>query len=352
MAQNHGDVYAFSFGTGLNDDIDAGELKLYVRTWALDATPPYMAVDLLSSKCVRFYADAASVPGGVTNALYKTSVILMRRVYAKDVVWRMGAPSDENNREPNDIPRLVVLTNDYYLGVFEVTQRQYYNIHASNPATYEQQSLPDAPFRSVSRVNWGTLRGGTLDGNIWPKDGRAIIDKTRPLYKLRTISGIPDFDLPTEAQWEYACRAGEPAALYNGKELLGDRNGASTNLDEIAWYKFNVSEAAPQPVGLKKPNAWGFYDMLGNVWELCVDWWSEGTDYHNSVTADAAVPVKEPIGPELENPSVGIRRGGSFNDPSFCLRAAMRNKADRKWQQQDWWGFRVWCGSDFWKASF
>ena len=331
-------------------DFAAGKLSVTLTAWAMDATPDYMAVDLLRPKRVSFYASAGNVPYGVGDDRYKTSVLLMKRVYADGVVWRMGSPVGERNRSDREIAHLVKQAQDYYLGVYEVTQRQYFNIHGSNPSSTAQQALPDAPKRPATQLNWGVLRSNSMNGNIWPDDGHDIPDATRPLVKLRTLSGIGDFDLPTEAQWEYACRAGVGAAMYNGQEQLD--SDVSTNANALGWYKYDVPEAAPQPVGLKEPNDWGFYVMLGNVWELCIDWYAEGKDYFDTEKLDPCVPIVEPQGAITNVYDYCVRVGGSYNDPVKDLRSATRTKAERAAGNKEMWGFRLWCGADFSDDTF
>ena len=102
-----------------------------VTAWATNSPPTYMVIDTetLLPADFRFYPNAESVPGGVTNDMYKTRYLAMRRVYATGVLWRMGTPAGEAERQKTlDLPHLVILTNDYYLGVYELTQKQWENI--------------------------------------------------------------------------------------------------------------------------------------------------------------------------------------------------------------------------------
>ena len=117
------------------------------------------------------------------------------------------------------------------------------------------------------------------------------------------------YTLPTEAQWEYACRAGTTTALNSGKDLSDKKQ--CPEMDEVGWYKYNSDEAT-HPVGQKQPNAWGLYDMHGNVWEWCLDRYGA---YPTSAVTD-------PTGPDTD--SIPVLRGGSWCDYARNCRSAMR----------------------------
>ena len=173
----------------------------------------------------------------------------------------------------------------------------------------------------------------------WPSSGHNISSGVLNTFRtkfsgvlntFRTKLGI-DFDLPTEAQWEYACRSGVSAALYTGEELV-DAN-VSENLDSIAWYKGNSGNSY-HPVGLLKPNGFGLYDMLGNVAEHVLDWRQDDL---------GSAAVIEPIGPE--SGTYAVPRGGSYNKPASNCRAAFRLhwvKRDIDGRFSDI-GFRLWA---------
>jgi formylglycine-generating enzyme required for sulfatase activity len=198
----------------------------------------------------------------------------------------MGSHEDEQGRTAQEIQHKVTLSKAFYIGVFEVTQQQWKLVMGSNPSKFKKNS----DLSPVEQVGYVDIRGSG-DGANWPATNS--VDATSFMGKLRSRTGKV-FDLPTEAQWEYACRAGTTGA-YFGKGDLGD----------MAWYKDNTSGNA-QSVGQKKANAWGLYDMHGNVWEWCLDWYGP---YPGTVT--------DPLGAAAGSNRV-IRGGGWNNDADSC----------------------------------
>ncbi len=180
--------------------------------------------------------------------------------------FTMGSPESEDGHQVWERRREVTFVNDFYLGKTPVTQEQYAAVTGTNPTGHEQ--IGDAP---VDSVDWNSAN-----------------EYCQKLTKLDREAGVlPDdweYRLPTEAEWEYACRAGSSEPRHGPPQ-------------EVAWYHDNADER-PHAVGQKTPNAWGFHDMLGNVWEWCQDWfWA--------------------------NSSRSVRGGTYFNSARFC-RSAQR----------------------------
>jgi formylglycine-generating enzyme required for sulfatase activity len=186
-------------------------------------------------------------------------------------------------------PFVVVLTRGFWMGQYLVTQAQWSAVMPFNPSHVQT----DGTNRPVEMVNWDEALAfcATLQ--------RQIGDRLPPGYR---------FSLPTEAQWEYACRAGTQTRYYNGDTLA--------DLDQIAWHREN-SGGETHPVGEKMPNQWGLYDMIGNVFELCFDEMRMGaTMYPTGVVADwigtSALlhPHEHRIASEYH-----VIRSGSYNTP-------------------------------------
>ena len=190
--------------------------------------------------------------------------------------------------------RRVRITKPFYLGVYEVTQAEYERVMKGNSNKFKSATYP------VERVSWNDAV--EFCKNLSAKEGKT-------------------YRLPTEAEWEYACRAGTTTLYSSGddKESLG----------EYAWYRDN-SGGKPHPVGEKKPNAWGLHDMHGNVWEWCADWWAK--DYY----ADS--PTDDPPGPETG--SFRVYRGGSWVNLAGSCRSANRFRSVPS-DRRDFLGFRV-----------
>ena len=249
---------------GITAEIQDGQVK--VAYW-----PLYCVIDLSAG------ADSATYPisylgkepdGGFNTDEYKTTKLVLKRVDAGSFI--LGASqSDESHR--------VTLTKPYYMGLFEVTQKQWQLVEGNNPSYFTGEKRP------VEKVSYLAVRGSS----DWPAS--SAVGKDSFLGKLRARTGI-DFDLPTDAQWEYVCRARTTTQYSYGDTANGD----------YMWYKGNASGCTHE-VGAKKPNPWGFYDMHGNVREWCLDWYVFGADLSYG---------KDPVGPS--SGSYRVTRGGGW----------------------------------------
>lgn len=268
-----------------------------------ETTPLYLVVNLNTG------AVTPSTTGpDLSDDTCRTTELWLRRI--PKGTFTMGSPTSEKGRESDETLHLVTLTEDFYIGVFEITQKQYSLIQGSNPSSYKGDTRP------VESVTYNTLRGtGSTAGAGWPSYGHAV-DGGSFLGKLRAKTG-QTFDLPTEAQWEYACRAGTTTALNTGKNLTStDKDSA---MDEVGRYNYNQNDgkggysSSHTRVGSYLPNAWGLYDMHGNVWEWCLDW------YKSDLGSSA---VTDPKGPNTG--SNRVLRGGSWRHNARLCRSAYR----------------------------
>jgi len=294
-------------------DVTAGDFKAVVNVWSPATPPDYMVVDLEVDNTVNYYTSTNALPcGGLANDVYRTSRMVFRRIPAKDVKWVMGSPwTDPSRTEAQEITHYVTLTNDYYMGIYEVTQTQYVKVFGSNPSMFAND--PNAAILPCDNVSYRSARGTTTQSINWPRTGSTVWSGSF-MYKLRDKVGqMLLFDLPTEAQWEYACRAGVGTAYNTGVNVWDD---------SIGWWGGNSAVGGvyqPHPVGQKTPNAWGLYDMHGNVYEWCLDW-----GYHPTLgwAAYGTEEVTEPVGPDWDAPSGDYAghyrraRGGSFRSQS------------------------------------
>jgi formylglycine-generating enzyme required for sulfatase activity len=194
--------------------------------------------------------------------------------------FMMGSPDSDNYAIEDEKPQhRVRITKPFYLGKYLVTQEQWRAVMGNNPSRFK------SPKNPVEEVSWD--------------------DCQKFLKKLNEKAAGGKFSLPTEAQYEYACRAGSTTRYGFGHD--------EASLVEYAWYGANAG-GKTHPVGEKKPNAWGLYDMQGNTWKWCADWYDK--DY------DAHTPTDDPSGPATG--SCRVLRGGGWHSPARRCRSAYR----------------------------
>lgn len=296
------------------------------------ALPSVSAAEALWKELIARYGaekDAAdtrtiTLPGGATMVL----------CWCPPGSFTMGSPSTEQGRFDWEVQHPVTLTKGFWLGKYEVTQRQWESVMETNPAYFK------SPDRPVEMVSW--------------EDCQAFIRAVR-----RANPGL-DVRLPTEAEWEYACRAGTTTALPNGRGLIiyGTNNGPA--LDDIAWYGGNSSQGfelsngfdvsdwpemqysgstvGTHPVGQKAANAWGLHDMIGNVWEWCEDWYNpDFREALNPVNTSSPKEYKDGV-------TYRVRRGGSWYSSARVCRSAYRDKYQPS-IRFDNLGFRLCCSA-------
>ena len=262
--------------------------KLPMALLALFVVPAILRADVPATvvgtppDAVRKCGDTRTVtlPGGET----------MELVWCAPGKFEMGSPVDETGRFENEPRHFVTITKGFWLGKYEVTQRQWESVMRSNHSRFKH---PDNP---VENVSW--------------HDCMMFVKRINP-----ALGGAAR--LPTEAEWEYACRAGSDTPVSGGGALA-----------DVAWYDLNSDNQAHE-VGKNKPNAWGFYDMHGNVLEWCYDWFS-------MPSSDAVDPKGPPSG------SFKVLRGGCWFFYERDCRCAYRLKREPNLRNCIF-GFRIAC---------
>ena len=280
--------------------------RVTVTGTANEFKPLYMVIDLSgganASSYPVSYLDA--VPDGGWTDEYKTTKLVLRRI--DPGTFKMCGQYN------------VTLTRPFYIGVFEVTQKQYELLTGANPSYWGKGDK-----RPVACLSYYGLRGDS-EGQGWPAS--SAVDSTSVLGKLRSRTGL-DFDLPTEAQWEYACRAGTTSTYNNG----GD---AEDDLKVVGRYVKNASDgkggysSSYTAVGSYLPNAWGLYDMHGNAYEWCLD---RCTQALNGLEDD----MIDPKGIETDESSIIADRGRIVRGGSFHSDAAACASGQRRWDTEN-----------------
>lgn len=246
---------------------------------------------------------AVAQPSGEKKPLQNSLGMEFARVPAGS--FRMGSPAGEKDRLDTETLHTVRLTKGFWMGAHEVTQEQYARVMGKRPAHFQGDKLP------VEKVSF--------------EDALEFCQKLSALAEEKAAGR--KYRLPTEAEWEYACRAGTSTPFSFGEAL----NGKQANHNGAQPY--GTASAGPNlekttPVGIYAPNAWGLYDMHGNVWEWCADWYG-------------------PLGPdEVADPAGAVKgtgrvlRGGSWANAGKNCRAADRYGYDPA-SRKNYLGFRV-----------
>ena len=317
-----------------------------VRAWATDNPPDYMVVDLVAENTVNYYTSADALPdGGLANDVYRTERLVMRRIHAKGETFMMGANelSPDDPLYASERPHQAQLDHDYWMAIYELTVAQYDAI----PGPTRTYNAWATGMRPRINLNYNVLRESSGNG------ANAACRYPNPpaanslLGILRAKTGLA-FDLPGEAEWEYACRAGSRAGQWNdGSEYVidvtlfntGAASGADrglhvvdSNLERLGRYRknggmdyngntwgnfssWNVDPATggTAEVGSYAPNAWGLYDMHGNAREICLDYFKE------DITGDCGA-----VNTTANSDGTHVLRGGSLQDGPILCRSGSR----------------------------
>ena len=278
---------------------------------AYTGAAPYMILDLSSGADSTHYpVTYANTCPDLTDNTYKTTKMVFKLILPG--TFMMGSPTTESGRTDNEDLHEVTLTQPYYMAIYECTRQQWFQVTGVWPSE-RSNNRTNGPAQYVS---WSDIRG-SVAALTWPTTDQ--VDNGSYLGKLRMRTGLT-FDLPTEAQWEYACRAGTSTRWSSGE----DPNAINGRYN-LAYY------SGPAVVGSYAPNAWGLYDMHGNVWEWCVDSWKD----HLGTAA-----VTDPTGPATDG--YRVIRGGRWNAAAADVRSAYRTYSNRD-NRDGYIGFRAVC---------
>ncbi len=318
--------------------------KFSVKMTALTGSAPYMVIDLSGGVDAENYPVSylTAVPEGGWTDEYKTTKLVLRLI--PPGTFMMGSPTDELGRGNYEALHQVTLSKPFYIGIFEVTQKQWELVMGAKPSAYAGDTRP------VERISYNDIRG-SLNGAMWPTHNQ--VDEGSFMGKLRSKTNAL-FDLPTEAQWEYACRAGTSTSLNSGKNITA--TVTCSNMAEVGRYYGNRSDAkggwsgAHTTVGSYLPNSWGLYDMHGNVAEWCLDWWidflgkSAVSDPKGATSASCRVVRGGAYGTSYSDYTIGDAKTcrSAYRCDEFCYdyMKYMESKPSTYWVL---WGFRLTC---------
>jgi formylglycine-generating enzyme required for sulfatase activity len=290
----------FDVGTGgiaaLNPRLDNVCDRSAVKYFEAIMKPVSIATVIVALAWVQAIVGQPSpTPKSLTNS------IGMKLAWIPAGTFMMGSTSKEKGRGDDEFSHAVNLSRGFYLGVHLVTQEEWLAVMGNNPSEFQgSKQLP------VDSVSWDDCQTFL----------RRLSEKEKKSYRL-----------PTEAEWEYACRAGTTTPFHVGATLSTDQANYNGNFVYGPGLK-GTYRAKTTPVGEFPPNAWGLYDMHGNLWQWCADW-------HGGL---ARKEITDPTGPKSGKNH--ILRGGSWgSNPVFC-RSANRNFADPA-SRTEFYGFRV-----------
>ena len=235
-----------------------------------------------------------------------TNKLGMKFILVKSGSFLMGSPESEKGRNWNEKRHKVIISKNFFIQETEVTQGQWKKLVGFNPSSFKKYG-PDYP---VDTVSWNQCREFIKVLNKW--------------------EGTNKYRLPTEAEWEYACRAGSTTAFADGPITEFSCITPDPALNAIGWYCANSGlknppgDFRPHPVKTKKPNAWGIYDMSGNVEEWCLDsckWRNAWTGKIGVITDTYKNNIIDPLS---KTGTRRIIRGGSWNESAKYCRSAYR----------------------------
>lgn len=310
------------------------------RSWPLAALLPILALGITAVARAEDDPSQAKTPEEmkpyvetIPGTSYKFEMVPI-----PGGTYTIGSPEDEEGRQDNEGPQRLVTIRPFWMAKFEVTWDEYdefaYSLDIKKKkrqgVDLEQQSETETAADAVTRPT--PPYADMTFGFGHDKQPAICMTHHAAMQYTEWLSAKTgkNYRLPTEAEWEYACRAGTTTPFWFGSDM--------EKLDDYEWNVMNAEK--PMPVGTKKPNPWGLYDMHGNVAEWCVDHYVE--DIYGTYPADK--PILSPVAlPSAEEYSYVVRGGSWDDDREFC-RSAVRRGSNREWSMQDpqrpqsiWW---------------
>lgn len=321
--------------------VDNNGARVVLTAWPVDDTPDYLVVDMnanvTAADRVRYYASTNALPGGLFgNPAYRTTHLVLKKIIAKEIEWTMGSICEPGrNSNLSETAHRAMLTNNYYLAVFPTTQAQWKMLTPTKNPTFKVEGA----MRAMESICYNTVRccavGKTDSGEDWPVPPH----EKSWLGLLNGLGCNLAFDLPSEGEWEFACRAGCGEGYWGtGEPITSDTEDENVP----GRYKYNQAtkgnttdlktdgpENCTPIVGSYPPNRWGIYDQCGCVREMCLDW------SINDNTALAGLVNTTPA-------TKRIVRGGEWKSDAKYTRPAARDDISPT-AESTYYGFRVKC---------
>jgi formylglycine-generating enzyme required for sulfatase activity len=280
---------------------------------------------LASLSALTFLVVLFATPGtrGQDAGKAITNSIDMKLAFIPAGKFMMGSPASEEERNAEEVQHEVTITKPFYLGVTLVTQAQFDKVMGKNPSFFHAKG-GGGPDHPVDQVLW--------------TDAGEFCQKLSALPEEKKAGRV--YRLPTEAEWEYACRAGTTTAFHFGNSLSSKQANFNGN------YPYGSADKGPylrrtEKVSSYPANAFGLYDMHGNLWEWCSDWYDPDY-YKNSPKEDPKGPAKGVVSTGFRNDFFPVVRGGCWLDEARGCRSAYRFRLMPS-ERYRWVGFRVAC---------